>query len=150
MFELNATLCNTLFSLSGLQTSVIWLPLFTSFKFIIIIHYLADSATAKELLLMAPTIDEQKQWVMNLSQKVIQPRKRYTVKFFFFCLSLSLLMANINIIFYAHCNLMSCIFRADPPTSISRTQSTKSIKKDKTPHRSVSISSQHSSAATKE
>ena len=35
----------------------------------------ADAATAKELLLMAPDVDEQKKWVMNLSQKVVQPNK---------------------------------------------------------------------------
>jgi len=41
----------------------------------------ADAATAKELLLMAPDVDEQKKWVMNLSQKVVQPskNKRYGV-----------------------------------------------------------------------
>ena len=46
---------------------------------IILFTLLADSATAKELLLMATSIDEQKQWVMNLSQKVVQPSrtKRY-------------------------------------------------------------------------
>lgn len=75
----------------------------------------ADSATAKELLLMASSIDEQKQWVINLSQKVVQPSRTK---------------------------------RADPPSSISRTQSTKSIKKDKTAHRSISISSQHANATS--
>ncbi|XP_066926217.1 rho-associated protein kinase 2-like isoform X1 [Clytia hemisphaerica] len=72
-----------------------------------IVECKADSATAKELLLMANNVDEQKHWVMNLSSKVVQPR------------------------------------RSDPP-GIARSQSTKSMK-NKAAHRSVSMSSQHSS-----
>lgn len=72
-----------------------------------------DLATAKDLLVMAPSIDEQKQWVQNLGKKIVrkdaaQPNKR----------------------------------------NISRTQSTKSMKKEKTPHRSISISSQHSNSSS--
>lgn len=79
-----------------------------------------DYATAKDLLVLANTVEDQKQWVQNLSKKVVRtaagpPKRR---------------------------NLESGI------GSISRTLSTKSLKgKDKSSHRSISVTSQHSNAS---
>lgn len=80
-----------------------------------------DYATAKDLLVMAGSVDEQKQWVQNLSKKVVRkeavgpPSKRRNMD------------SNIG--------------------NVSRTQSTRSSKGKDKPHRSVSVTSQHSNAS---
>ncbi|XP_012554647.2 rho-associated protein kinase 2 isoform X1 [Hydra vulgaris] len=73
-----------------------------------------DLATAKDLLILANDVDEQKQWVQELSKKIIRK--------------------DVGAIKKKSTDVTTNV--------ISRTQSTKSFKgKDKTPNRSVSVTS---------
>jgi len=76
-----------------------------------------DMATAKDLLVLAGSQEDQKNWVLNLSKKIVKKEA-----------------ATMN--------------KTKNMGGLSRTQSSKSMKKDKTPHRSISVSSQNSTVSS--